>query len=171
MTLTLYRQLDLHAAGVPAGVLHYGPSHAGVVAGMLPRHFLYHQLVPARMEEGGGLHLRPVEEPGVGEVRARCPAAQREPRALIGNRGEGFRGHPGVLRRSWVKHYNIQLADRTLFFLGINRNGIRLDSSARGTSVHSLTTLSWMLLLRPLPPAGAVGVALQRYDPSVEATT
>lgn len=107
VTLTLYRQLDFHAVGVPAGVLHYGPSHAGVVASMLPRHFLYHQLVPARMEEGGGLHLRPVEEPGVGEVRAHSPAAQREAWTLVGNRGEGFRGHPGVLRRSWEKNSNI----------------------------------------------------------------
>lgn len=103
-TLTLDRQLDRRAAGVPLGVLHHGPSHAGVVAGVLRRHLIHHQLVPLGTEEGGGLHLRPVEEPGVGEVRPRChAAAQREARALVGDGGEGFRGHPGVLRRSWGK--------------------------------------------------------------------
>lgn len=116
LKLTLYRQLDHHAVGVPLGVVHHGPSHAGVVAGVLLRHFLHHQLVSAGMEEGGGLHLCPVEEPGVGEVRARCPAAQREARALVGDRGEGFRGYPGVQWWSWVKNGHIQSAVRTLTF-------------------------------------------------------
>lgn len=104
LTLTLYCELDGHAAGVPLGVLHRGPSQAGVEAGVLRRHLLHHQLGPAGMEEGGGPHLRLVEEPGVGEVRARChAAAQREARAQVGDGGERFRGHPGVLRRSWGK--------------------------------------------------------------------
>lgn len=159
LTLTLDRQLDRHAAGVPLGVLHHGPSHAGVVAGVLRGHLLHHQLIPPGTEEGAGLHLRPVEEPGVGEVRARChAAAQREARALVGDGGEGFRGHPGVLRRSWGKKlsHSVGSPNTHFFFFFV---------------AHSLTTLSWRLLLRPLPPAGADAAAVQWYDPSVEAVT